>query len=161
MFLTAANLTADQRQQNRVNMGTSITYEKIREIIKLQFATEGSLGVKKEQDDQRSTNEHETFWGRDSQRGRRDHPSGRSRSRGRYRPRPYRSYDRNRGSERSDLFRGLVQKKMNPTKNGSTMTCNCCGSKYHLIRSCPDYARTWKEVDNTRDKEKNMLLITS
>ena len=157
MFLMAANLTADQRQQNRVNMGTSITYEKIREIIKLQFAAEGKqggLGVKKEQDDQRSTNEHETFWGRDSQRGRRDHPSGRSRSRGRYRPRPYRSYDRNRGSERSDLFRGLIQKKMNPTKNGSIMTCNCCGSKYHLIRSCPDYAKTWREVDNTRKKEK-------
>ena len=159
MFITAANLTSEQRQQTRLSMGTSITYAKVREIIKIQFAAEDEgkqegLEAKREQDDLRSPSENETLWGRDSSRGRRDHSSGRWRSRGRYRPRPYRSYDRNRGSEKADLFRGLMQKKMNPTRNGNTMACNCCGSKYHLIRNCPDYARTWREVDNTRDTEK-------
>ena len=43
---------------------------------------------------------------------------------------------------------------MNPIRNGQTIVCNCCGSRYHLIRQCPDYSCTsnrWGDVDNTRD----------
>merc|ERR1712179_833931 len=45
MLLTAANLTGDQRQSIRLHMGTEITYDKMREIIKIKFGAEDETQV--------------------------------------------------------------------------------------------------------------------
>ena len=155
MFIMAAGLTTDQRQSIRMHMGTNITYAKVREIVKVMFVAKdddnqespdtffNDSDNRRQQDEQEYSRENKTLWGRDDRRDR-------ERSyRGDYRNRYYdnvertsyrndnrkRHYDNEDGDDEHYKMR-----HMNPVRNGRTMTCNFCGSKYHFRRFCTEYA---------------------
>ena len=164
MFITAANLTADQRQSIRLHVGTDITYAKVREIIKIQFAAEDKEENKdgfetffNGKDDLRSRSGHETLWGRDDRR------YGERSYRGDYRSRyydnveraSYRNDNRKRQYDNEDEDdENYKMRHMNPTRNGRTMTCNFCGSKFHFRRFCMEYANMQNDRNDRKKTEK-------
>ena len=157
MLLVAAKLSAEERQSVKLHVGKEITYGKVREIMKImatdkikkEESFETTLynepNYSEETEEEKKTSGYETLMSRDDSGYRRGNYRGRQNFRSnrnkQYRGRNNSKYERN---FRNDDFRGIKDRSItNHSKFGQTMKCYCCGSKYHLIRKCPDIS-AWK-----------------
>ena len=154
MLLVAAKLSADERQSVKLHVGKDITYAKVRETIKImgtdKIKNEERLDTlynepnySEEQEEVISGNE--TLISRDTNRYRGGNYRGRqyfrSNKNSQYRGRNNKKYERN---SRNDDLRGVKERSIvNYSKYGQPMKCFHCGSKFHLIRNCPDLPK-WK-----------------
>ena len=169
MLMSACKLTKEQTQMIKGQIGKDVTYQKMKEALKITLGEDkpvdytnnfkvetsgtffgGQQNMKEEQAPSGSGGT-EVLWGRSNSQSRGEfYYRGRSRPRGggRYRGRQY------RGSDRYDAYRDYRMKNMNRNKNGKTMECNFCGSRYHLKRQCEELAKLIKEESkNDTDKE--------
>ena len=164
MLLVAAKLSAEERQSVKLHVGKEITYGKVREIIKIM----GTDKIKKEErfdtlynepnyseepEEEKKISGHETLISRDTNRYRGENSRGRqlfrSNKNRQNRGRNNTKYERN---SRNNDFRGIKERSIvNYQKNGQTMKCYCCGSKYHLIGKCPDIS-AWKPKQEGRSE---------
>ena len=151
MLIVAAKLAAEERQSVKLHVGREITYEKVREVIKI-MSTETNKNEDKfdtlynepnyreEQEDDKAIRGHETLISRDANKFR----GGNSRGRQGFRGNKFRQYrgrnnNKNERSFRNEDFRGVRERGIvRYARNGQIMKCYCCGSKYHLVRDCPE-----------------------
>ena len=162
MLLVAAKLSAEERQSVKLHVGKEITYGKVREIIKIMGTDKikhevdtlySEPNYSEEPEEENKISSHETLISRDNNRYRGENPRGRQLFRGnknrQNRGRNNTRYERN---SRNDDFRGIRDRSIeNYSKNGITMKCYCCGSKYHLIGKCPDIS-AWKPKKEGRSE---------
>ena len=158
MLLTAARLTAEQRQSIKLHMGTEITYAKMRELIKMKFGAEDetkessdmffNYQENRRRDERQDYDRNKVLWNK----GYKNKDTS-------YRPRPRETYNRPSPRDRfqrpnkrwreddseEDNDDEYKRRNMNPMKNGKRTTCNYCGSQYHYRRSCSDYTKMLRE----------------
>ena len=170
MLMAACRLTKEQTQIIKAQIGKDVTYQKMKEALKITLGEDkpvsGTGDIKSEssgaffsereerKDEQAAgySGGYEALWGRSNSLNRRDfYYRGRSQSRGRgkYRGRQY------KGSDRYEPYKDYRVKYMNPFKNGKTMECHFCGSRYHLRRQCEEFTKMIRE-DNKRDTDKGV-----
>ena len=170
MLMAACRLTKEQTQIIKSQIGKDVTYQNMKEALKITLGEdkpvsdtgnikgESSGAFFSEQENMRDeqapgySGGYEALWGRSNSLNRGDfYYRGRSRSRGRgrYRGRQF------RGTDRYDAYKDYRVKNMNPYKNGKTMECNFCGSRYHLKRQCEELAKMIRN-DNRKDTDKGI-----